>query len=220
MDIHEQSQQATETMPAKRGRPKCFKEEHALQQAMLLFWKYGYESTSIGQLTEAMGITAPSLYRSFGDKASLFQKCLDYYREHECCELEKVLDQAKTIKEGFRQYMQQAAAYLVQSHKPHGCMLTLSAINCSSENQHIQQDLTEQRQKKKAVFLTYLKKAQDRGELSIHTDPDALALFLINVFLGLSLQARDGATYEQLEQVIDQALKIWPDAHQRTGTNV
>ena len=211
MDIHGQSQQDASTVPCKRGRPKCFDEERALQQAMLLFWEYGYEATSIGELTAVMGITAPSLYRSFGDKATLFQKCLAYYREHESCEMEKILQQAYSIQAGLRQYLYLAASYLVQSHKPRGCMMVLSTINCSNDNQHVQDDLMLQRQKKQATLLQYLQQAHQNGELNAQTDLDALALFLMNVMLGMSLQARDGATRSQLEQVIDQAMHIWPD---------
>ena len=62
-----------------RGRPREFCVDHALAQALRVFWEKGYEGTSLTDLTEAMGITRPSLYAAFGNKESLFRKALDLY---------------------------------------------------------------------------------------------------------------------------------------------
>src|SRR6185437_10473382 len=61
------------------GRPRSFDRDDALKRAMMAFWKYGYDATSIALLTEAMGIGAPSLYAAFGDKRALFDEALDCY---------------------------------------------------------------------------------------------------------------------------------------------
>ena len=63
----------------RRGRPLSFDREKALDAATLQFWRTGYETTSVSDLTQAMGITAPSLYTAFGDKESLFLECLEKY---------------------------------------------------------------------------------------------------------------------------------------------
>lgn len=193
----------------KRGRPKCFDEKEVLRKAMLLFWEYGYESTSIGDLTKALGITAPSIYSTFGDKAGLFQKCLDYYAQHETCEMDKIIQQAPSIKQGFLLYLNQSLGYLIQKHKPAGCMFVTATMNCSSENQSVQQELTQQRILKKQKIFEYLQKAKLNGELSAETDIHALAVYFTTFMQGLSIQARDGASLKQLQSVLDLAMQTW-----------
>src|SRR5438445_11772806 len=70
------------TVSAERGRPRSFEPEVVLEQAMALFWRHGYSGTSFGDLTEATGLTKPSLYAAFGDKEALYLKCLQHYVEH------------------------------------------------------------------------------------------------------------------------------------------
>src|SRR5262252_2095208 len=71
--------------PAKsarlRGRPRAFDRDRALDQALQVFWRKGYEGASLSDLTRAMGINRPSLYAAFGNKKSLFRQVLDRYIE-------------------------------------------------------------------------------------------------------------------------------------------
>lgn len=63
------------------GRPRGFDADEALEQAMLVFWKQGYEGASLTDLTNAMGITRKSMYAAFGNKEELFRKALARYTE-------------------------------------------------------------------------------------------------------------------------------------------
>src|ERR1700759_424078 len=65
--------------PAVKGRPREFDLDQALAAALRVFWAKGYEGASLTDLTEAMGITRPSLYAAFGNKEALFRKALDLY---------------------------------------------------------------------------------------------------------------------------------------------
>lgn len=68
---------------AERGRPRSFDKEAALERAMEVFWRLGYEGASMTDLTAAMGIASPSLYAAFGSKEALFRQALDHYRATE-----------------------------------------------------------------------------------------------------------------------------------------
>src|ERR1700724_4390739 len=61
------------------GRPREFDPDQVLDRALRVFWRSGYEGASMADLTEAMGITRPSLYAAFGNKEELFRKALDRY---------------------------------------------------------------------------------------------------------------------------------------------
>lgn len=193
----------------KRGRPKCFNEQEALQKAMLLFWEYGYESTSISDLTQSLNITAPSLYSSFGDKSQLFHQCLEYYLKHEACPIERIFQEAKTSKVAIELYLYEHAKKLVQAHKPTGCMLVVSTMNCSEENYDIQHDLLLKRHQTKQKILERLTQGVSEGDLSKQVDLIAMTDFYNTVIQGLTLQARDGLDRTQLNQVISHAMKSW-----------
>lgn len=192
-----------------RGRPKCFNEEQALEKAMTLFWKYGYEATSMSDLTFAMGITAPSLYSTYGDKSELFNRCIDYYLKHESCSMEMIFKHVHSIKLAMELYLIENLKRLVQKDKPKGCMLVVSTMNCSIQNQQIQQSISQKRQLSKSNLLEKLLAAQASGEISTQANIQAMTDYYMTILQGLSLQARDGATFEQLESVVHMAMQTW-----------
>jgi AcrR family transcriptional regulator len=63
----------------RRGRPLSFDRESVLKSAMMVFWRHGYDGTSIAMLLDAMQISAPSLYATFGSKQALFLESLELY---------------------------------------------------------------------------------------------------------------------------------------------
>ena len=192
-----------------RGRPKCFNEQEALEKAMLLFWQYGYEATSISDLTQALGITAPSLYSSFGGKAALFEKCLDYYLENEACSMDQIFIQAKSTKIAIELYLFENLKRLIQNHKPVGCMLVVATMNCSTENSAIQQQLLERRQHTKSKIHDRLVLGQQLGDIPDHADVQAMTDYYTTLIQGMTIQARDGAELGQLENVVKMAMKSW-----------
>ncbi len=192
-----------------RGRPKCFDEQEALQKAMLLFWEYGYEATSISDLTQALNITAPSLYSSFGDKEQLFQRCLTHYLEHEACPIISIFQQAKTAKVAIELYLYENVKKLVQANKPKGCMLVVATMNCSEQNHPIQDDLLQKRQVVKQKIKARLEQGVVQGDLTADFCLDQMTDFYSTVIQGMTMQARDGLDVQQLNQVVKHAMRSW-----------
>lgn len=193
----------------KRGRPKSFDEQQALEKAMLLFWENGYIATSISDLTKALGITTPSLYCSFGDKASLFNQCIDYYLTNEACPIVEIMRQAKTAKVAIELLMYDSAKRLVQPDKPAGCMLVTSAIGSAKQVQEVQHHVSEKRNNYKEIFLKRLKQGVEEGDIAKDTPLEALADFYITLINGLTVKACDGANLETLNQIVLNAMKAW-----------
>ncbi|ESK57155.1 hypothetical protein F990_00350 [Acinetobacter tjernbergiae DSM 14971 = CIP 107465] len=193
----------------KRGRPKCFNEQQALEKAMLLFWEHGYEATSISDLTHALQLTAPSLYSSFGDKTGLFYKCIDYYLAHEACPIEAIFLEAKTAKVAFELFLYDNVQRLAQSNKPTGCMLVVATMSCSDNAQIVQHNILEKRLKTKQTMLDRLRQGVENGDIKITAPLQEIADFYTTVLQGLTIQARDGANVQQLQKVVEHAMRSW-----------
>ena len=122
----------TATAARGRGRPRAFDRAAALEKAMLLFWRKGYEATSISDLTEAMGIGSPSLYAAFGPKEALYAEALRHYRETFDPPVWDSLESAGSVRDAIERYLMDAAAGLAPGPgaRPTGCMVTLSSVSC------------------------------------------------------------------------------------------
>jgi AcrR family transcriptional regulator len=193
--------------PAKlRGRPRSFDREQALERAMQVFWKQGYEATSIHDLTRAMGINPPSLYAAFGDKERLFLEAVGRYQEMRQG-LAELLEEEATAKGAIGRVLTEAARNLASCG---GCMLVLSAAACSESSAHVQAELTELRTDQKAVLKARIDRGIRERELPRGTDSAALAEFYATILLGMSIRARDGASRGSLLKAAAAAMRAWP----------
>lgn len=191
------------------GRPREFDVEMALESALKQFWRHGYEGTSLADLTEAMGITRPSLYATFGNKEDLFIKVIERYS----------LDHTAYVREALHQPTARAVAeYLLrsaadaQTHPgyPRGCLELQAALVCSPEAAPIRERLSRRRQAAQTALRDRLARAVGDGDLPPAAKPADLARFLSLVAQGLAVQALDGATRDDLHHAIDIALAGWP----------
>src|SRR4051812_12955618 len=110
-----------------RGRPREFNVEEALDAALLVFWRHGYEGASVAALASAMGINGPSLYAAFGDKESLFAKALDRYLQKPASYLPKAL-QEPDARRAVEQLFRGAIDMVMNPAHPNGCLLVQGAL--------------------------------------------------------------------------------------------
>ncbi len=192
-----------------RGRPRAFDCDDALLKAMEVFWRKGYEGTTLADLTEAMGINRPSLYSAFGNKEELFRKVLDRYSELSRDFLDEVLEQP-TAKQVAATYLHGVAGSAASSCTPGGCLLVQSALVCSTETEPIRQELIARRQAVELLLRQRFERAQSEGDLPGEANPYDLARFVITVQQGVVVQALSGATTDELERVVETALQAWP----------
>ena len=178
---------------------------------MLVFWRYGYEATSLNDLTCAMGITPPSLYTAFGDKERLFLEAVEYYLAKKPCFFESIVAEPLTAKESIRSYMEVIAISQTDPNQPPGCMVVTSATNCTAASSHVQEVLADYRGQMEAGIKDRLDRGVREGELAADTDTAAMASFFVTVIHGMSTQARDNAGREKLLAIGAQAMRAWPD---------
>lgn len=193
----------------KTGRPLSFDRDTALTQAMLTFWRHGYESTSIADLTAAMGISPPSLYATFGDKKRLFREAVTLYLSSE--PPERLIAAAPSAREAARRLLQVSAEGVSGENTPAGCLLATSAISCSAAAADVQAELAAIRHGIAACLRDRIVADITAGTLPAATDAGALAGHMMAMTQGLSTLARDGAPREKLLRVADNAMRAWPD---------
>src|SRR5437899_8096676 len=129
--------------PRARGRPRGFDRDAALERAIEVFWRQGYEGTSVADLTRAMRINPPSLYAAFGDKERLYLEALARYQQGRRDELGPLLSEAPTARQAIERLLHEAARLYAQPDAPSGCMLMLSCTGCADAS--LQSELGKRR---------------------------------------------------------------------------
>lgn len=174
-----------------KGRPREFDRDQALCAALKIFWEQGYEPASVAELCKAMGINPPSLYASFGNKASLFLEAVRYYDDLYWEEPFRKLRNDPDIRLAIRNFFHDAARILLSPDSPCGCMVVLAAVNISAKETEIIAALREMRMETKKAFSERLREAIRVGQIPASADVPALAAALNTLLEGMSLKARD-----------------------------
>ena len=193
-----------------RGRPREFEPEEALDAALLLFWRHGYEGTSLAALTEAMGINMPSLYAAFGNKEMLFRKALDRYIQKPASYLPRALNEP-TARGVAERLFRGAIDMVMNPRHPDGCLLVQGALASGPVAESVQKELSRRRAAAGAAVRRRFERAVAEGDLPASVDPAKLARYLITVIWGLSVQAAGGATRAQLKEVVELSMRCWPE---------
>jgi AcrR family transcriptional regulator len=191
------------------GRPRAFDEGQALDRAMQIFWRKGYEGASLADLTKAMGINRPSLYNAFGDKEALFRKVLDRYER----------GPARYVVEALRQPTARAAVESLfravcdaadNSANPRGCLFVHGALACGSEAECVRQDLISRRAAGETGLRRRFQRAKSDGDLPRRVDAAGLARYIMAVLHGMAVRSASGASRKELQGIAEMAMRAWP----------
>jgi AcrR family transcriptional regulator len=196
--------------PSRRtGRPRSFDLDKALDAAMQVFWRKGYEGACLSDLTQAMGINRPSLYAAFGDKETLFRKALDRYAEGPVAYVRDALKQPRA-RAVAQMLLRGTADLLTDQHHPSGCLMVQGALVCGDAADCIRQELVSRRLAGEAAVRRRFKRAQAEGDLPADSNPADLARYVVTISQGMAVQAAGGASSEELQRVVRTAMRAWP----------
>src|ERR1700742_381687 len=200
----------------RAGRPRGFCVEDALDRAMTIFWRNGYEGASMSDLTAAMGINSPSLYACFGSKEGLFRAVLERYDDRRKTFMENVIA-APTAAEVAELFLHGVAEFAIDTSgkNPPGCLLLQSGLSCGDSD--IPDEMARHRAEKEAALCDRFEQARKQGDLPESASPSALARYLMTVSNGICVQAASGASGEELQEVAAMALTAWPGGNGKTA---
>jgi TetR/AcrR family transcriptional regulator, copper-responsive repressor len=197
--------------PKQRGRPRNFDREQALKAAMLQFWQHGYEATSMNDLAHAMDLNPPSIYGAFGDKKHLFEQSINAYQNGPGCFASRALTEETNPRRAIERLLMEAAEVFTSKNHPPGCMVVLSALNCTDKSADVRDSLVKRRQQSATMIGRRIAEAHQDGALPNTMNPYALTNLVVTVFQGFSIRARDGVTRDELETVVKQTMSLWPE---------
>lgn len=175
------------------GRPREFDRETAIVVAMEQFWRDGFESTTIAKLTEAMGITPPSLYAAFGDKDQLFLAVAACYFTSVSANFEKALS-LPTFQESVTEMLHLSAFAHTDEGTPPGCFMATEPR------------LADQREILRRRLVDRATRGIAEGDVPIGSDSEQLASFVMAVHSGMSSRARDGASSGEVMAIAEMGL--------------
>lgn len=195
---------------ARGGRPRGFDRAQAVDTAMLLFWRHGYEGVSLAMLTEAIGIAPPSLYAAFGSKAGLYRETLDHYVGGWSAFLSPMAE-AATLRLAVQDMLDQAIASATDPRGGRGCMVSIGLLACHPDHADLARDLASHRRALMERMALGLERWLPQA------DAAPAARFLCAVLQGIAVQAKDGATAEELRTIAASAASA---IDQGTGAGV
>ena len=181
---------------------------------MRLFWRKGYTSTSLADLTAAMGINKPSLYATFGGKEALFRRALARYAEGPSAYLRDALTQP-TSRQVVEHMLRGAATVGTEPGNPPGCMWVRASLTSRDNEDPLSRELAAAARAGHASLRRRLAKAVASGDLPSDANASDLAHYVMTVSQGLSVRAAAGTPRRDLLRVVDAALRSWPGATRR-----
>ncbi|MBO3679820.1 TetR/AcrR family transcriptional regulator [Streptomyces sp. NEAU-YJ-81] len=191
------------------GRPRGFDADEALERAMLVFWKHGYEGASTANLTNAMGISTTSMYAAFGNKEKLFRKVLERYTEGPSAYLARAMEEPTALGVATA-ILTGTVRTTTRPANPHGCLGVQSALTVSDSGQEVRDLLVAWRNDGCCRVRERFQRAVDDGDLPPDTDPGLLARYVTTLAFGIAVQAASGLGRDELQEMADAALRSWP----------
>ncbi len=197
------------------GRPREFEIDDAIEKATDLFWRNGYEGTSLSDLTKAMGITPPSFYFAFGSKEGLFKKVIErYYAEQS--KIAEAAFREPTARGVATRFLRGFADVLTDPLHAPGCLAMNSSLPCAAGNP-LREWLAGLREQMRTRLRDRFAEARSSENLPAGMDADSLARLVLVIAWGMAVEAQSGASRKDLRRTIALALPAGPDAEHSNG---
>ena len=190
------------------ARPREFDEMTALEAAIECFWQNGYEATSVRDLAEKMGLSAPSLYNAYGDKRALYERALEHYLDQSARARIKRLEESLPPKQAVRQFIEEIIRHSVNDPERRGCFLINSALEVAPHDRELRVFVADRFAEIESFFRRSIKAAQAEGTVPQNRAAKDLARLLLGVVLGIRVLARSKPERALLEGVARPALAL------------
>lgn len=184
------------------ARTKDFDEDEVLTKAIQLFWRKGYNATSMQDLVDTLGISRSSLYDTYTDKHTLFVKALERYQQTGKAQIQQILDQSSPAKEKLKKLLELSTSELICQGGQNGCFMVNAEVEVAPHDKEVSQIVCRNDQQMEEAFYQMIKKGQDAGEIKNLIDARAQARFILNAVKGMRVTAKTTKDRSVFEDII------------------
>ncbi len=188
-------------------RQKAFHPDAALDRAMDLFWRKGFEGASLAALLEAMDISRQSLYNTFGNKHALFLAALDRYGQMSALQLLPLQVKGAGLA-NIQEYFERLVRGMESKPEYGACLMTVSAVELGLQDWAVLQRVEAHNQALREALYQALLEAKEKGEVRVDLDCDQQADVLLALSRGLGVMARSGISLERLKSTVRSTLRL------------
>jgi AcrR family transcriptional regulator len=188
------------------ARPREFDADEALDRTMRVFWEHGYHATSVQDLMKAAGVQKQSLYGAFGDKRSLFLKCLNLYSKQILFDIQRMLNETDSALEGIARVMRFACQTSDSKNCPPGCLMANTALELGLNDPGVAEEIRRMFRGIEKMLAAAVGKAQAQGEISKTLNCVAIGQSLANTINGIRILEKTGASERQVRTIVETAL--------------
>src|ERR1700755_3137438 len=175
------------------ARPRVFDVDEAVQTATVMFWKNGYEQTSVADLTEEIGMRPPSFYFAFESKDGLVRKVVEHYAKTYLGFMDAAFRQP-TARGVAETMLYGCADVFSNPSNPRGCLILNCSLPSSESTVQVRQELAAQRKVCRARLRKRFQEAKASGDLPQDSDPEELTRYVLTVRWGIAMEAQSGAS--------------------------
>ena len=190
------------------ARTKAFDKDKVLEKALHIFWRDGYDATSMGQLVKELGISRSSIYDTFGDKRALFLASLEAYRQQSSEMLIKTLQDHPDPKRAIREMLEAAMKQTASDPEHKGCFMANTSVELASYDQEIWDLSKENKDRVIEAFTKAIRKGQRLGDISKRFPATQLAEFIYATYNGLQVVGKYDPDLKKLRQSVKVALSV------------
>jgi TetR/AcrR family transcriptional repressor of nem operon len=188
------------------ARPRSFDPDEALDLARDVFWRKGFQSTSLDNITVATGLAKPSLYAAFGDKNALFLKVLDRYHQRIVANTERVLKEGPSAREAIERWLTGFVPFCSGVKGIRGCLSVNTVADGAFDQKEVRKRVERFNRKLEELLRNRLR--ADRAQFSDAFDPDSAAHTIMAIYLGLMVMAKDAPDAARVRATLNQAMKL------------
>ena len=193
------------------ARPRGFDEDKVIKSALTIFWKKGYEATSIRELEEATGLSRISIYNTFGDKEGLFLRALDLYHNNATLVFEKIAQGG--IEDIARFFEWFARPFSPKADNQSGCIMVNTVLDISQAGKAVYEKVEAYRDMLLSAYTRALQNSRSMGEMDA-TDAEIAdrAEFLVGAQWGAAATVRfhhSTASVAPMNNVVCETIRLW-----------
>ncbi len=189
-------------------RTKQFCEKETLNKAMELFWEKGFHATSMQDLVAHLGINRASMYDTFGGKEELFDKAFENYRKTSGAWLEQLFQNEPSVKLGFKRLFETAIEEATTDECRKGCFAVNTTTELASGSKKMQETLLEHKKSLENLFVSYVQKGINEGEIAPTKNALEVGLMLYTLFNGIRVISKVDTDAEKLRKIMNSGLSI------------